>query len=243
MKTQLLCFSILFSLIALPALATVKVYDSNAQTGATPGDVFQYTIGLCPPIQSSLGTLQGNHELEDTGGGSVTMNSYVDAILTNADFTPAQLTSLFGPGAFVFVNARTSTSNVLVPHIGTGSTAPGGTVTWGVLSGWVNTGFVFCASSPISICEPGTGPHGVTAPIGQPNSATYDLGTWSFDAEGDLLATSYITGTSMGGTSNRQSLVRGSYVGASVPALPLIGAGALALGLAVAGTRSVLRKK
>jgi hypothetical protein len=243
MTARLLLLSFVFLSFALPASATVKIYDSSIPNGI-PGDVFQYTTTQCPPIQPSLGTLAGNHTLNDTGGGTVTIDTYLTTGLTKADYGPDVLTSVFGPGSFVFVDAETSNTFSPLGHTGTGSTAPSGSVAWGVISGWKNTGYVYCASSPQTICTLSTMvPHGVTSAQGPVDSPTYDLGTWSFDAEGDMLATSYITGTNMGGTSNRQSLLRGAYVGSSIPALPLIGAGALALGLAVAGTRSFMRKK
>ena len=74
-------------------------------------------------------------------------------------------------------------------------------------------------------------------------SDTYNLGTWNFDAVGDLSATWIITRTSAGGLSNSQELHRGAFVGASLPALPLVGFGALALSLAVIGGRALFGKK
>jgi hypothetical protein len=63
-------------------------------------------------------------------------------------------------------------------------------------------------------------------------SASYDLGTWNFDAEGDYeAAQAYIFRTSNGGLANLQQLLRGAFVGASLPALPLLGFAALAAGL------------
>ena len=233
--------------IASPALATVKVYDGTADNG-TVGDVLQYSSTLCPPIQSTAGGVQGYNKLTDTGGGSVTLSTEVVA-LTEVDYGTAALTGIFGPGSFVFVNSR-NTWTTIAPAVGTGETnEPGSgmgmkTVTWGVIAGWNTTGTAFCIASPQTICTGGSmTPHGETVPSAPPNSPTYDLGTWSFDAAGDLVASQYITGTHNGGTSNRQRLIRGAYVGSSIPALPLLGAGALALGLAVAGTRSVMRKK
>ncbi|MEE3330146.1 MAG: hypothetical protein VX246_04690 [Myxococcota bacterium] len=228
--------------IAAPALATVKVYSADPDNGQ-PGDTIQYSTTLCPPIQPSSGVIHGSITLTDTGGGTVSMTDHAAIPVTQVDYDTGALTGIFGPGSFVFVNSR-STWAVSTANAVAGSTAPGSSFTWGVVSGWENTGFTFCIASPQTICTGGTMvPHGITTPAPDPNSPTYDLGTWSFDAEGDLSASAYITGTHNGGTSNRQRIVKGAYVGASVPALPLIGAAALALGLAVAGTRSVMRKK
>lgn len=229
--------------LATPALATVKVYDASVENG-TGGSSISYSTTLCPPVTASPGKIQGAHTLEDAGGGTVSMNDFflIDLVYTN--YVPPTLDGVFGPGSFVFITASPTIQNQSLPQTGTGSTAPSGSVAWGVVSGFTNTGVAFCISSPQTICTGGAMvAHGVTAPLGAINSTTYDLGTWSFDAVGDLSATQYINRTSNGGTSNGQRLITGSYVGSSIPALPLIGAGALALGLVVAGTRTVMRKK
>ena len=133
-----------------------------------------------------------------------------------------------------------------VPVVRTGSTTAGsGTIAWGLISGWNSTGIGFCISSPQTICTGGSMlPHGITTVLSPIPSPTYDLGTWTFDAAGDLVAANnWVHQTNNGGTSNRQRLIKGTYVGAAIPALPLIGAGALAIALLAAGTRSVMRKK
>jgi len=229
--------------IAAPASAVVKVYDSNAPGGIV-GSEFQYSTTLCPPIQESPGQIQGSYKLNDNAGGTVTINELNVRRILDVNFGPGALTVVFGPGAYVFVTSDSTRG----PTTGTthpGNTNPGGTVDWGVLSGWDVSGTAFCISSPLTICTAGSQiPHGVTTPSPDSNSPTYDLGTWAFDAEGDFTALSnYINQTNNGGTSNRQFLLRGAFVGGSIPALPRVGAGALALGLLVAGARTVLRKK
>ena len=227
--------------IASPAFAAVKVYDQTAN-GGTPGDLVQYSTTLCPPVDPTNGGLQGYNTITDNGTGTVTLD-HKTAALVEVDFGTDVITAVFGPGAFVFVNSR-ATWDTIGTATGSGSTAPSNTVAWGQIAGWKATGATFCIASPQTICTGGTMvPHGITEVAPSPNSPTYDLGTWSFDSTGDFTATSYISGTNNGGTSNRQRILRGAYTGSSIPALPLLGAGALALGLAVAGTRSVMRKK
>ena len=229
--------------LALPASAVVKTYDATAPHG-TVGDEILFTTTLCPPVQNTPGRLQGQYRLEDAAGGTVTLTEFGLRRLVSTDLGPDAITVVFGPGSYVFVTSDSS----MRPTEGTthaGSTAPGGSIDWGVLSGWSRTGTAFCISSPLSICTVSTQvPHGITTVAPNPDSPTYDLGTWAFDAEGDFQAASpYINQTNNGGTSNRQFLIRGTFVGGGVPALPLIGAGALAIGLLVAGSRTVLRKK
>jgi phosphotransferase system glucose/maltose/N-acetylglucosamine-specific IIC component len=108
-----------------------------------------------------------------------------------------------------------------------------------VLSGWVSTGLSHCIASPAFTCDNNGFQHGATIST-QAQSATYDLGTWSFDAVGDYSAAPYVEQTANGGQSNIQWLLRGSYVGVSAPALPLVGAGALAAALAVSGIRAAI---
>jgi len=244
MKTSIWGVVVAACLLALPATAVVKVYDANAPNG-TVGTEFLYTTTLCPPIQPTPGRLQGSYELEDAGGGTVTLQKFGLKRIVNTNLGPAALNVVFGPGSYVFVTSDSS----MKPTEGTshlGSTAPStGSIDWGVLGGWTRTGLAYCISSPLTICTGGTQvPHGVTVPAPNPDSPTYDLGTWAFDAEGDMdAATAYIISTNNGGTTNIQFLIKGAFVGGSIPALPLVGAGALALGLLVAGSRAMLRKR
>jgi len=229
--------------LALPASATVKVYNATPPNG-TPGDAFAYAATLCPPIRVTPGQQQGDFSLSDTGGGTVTIAGWNQHRIVTTNLGPSQLGSVFGPGSYVFVDSRTTLSPAL-GQTGVGGTNPGGSVDWGVLGGWSSTGAAFCVASPQTICTSGAQiPHGQTTPVPPINSPTYDLGTWAFDASGDFQAVSnYIWGTFNGGVSNAQMLLRGSFVGGAVPALPLVGAGALAVGLAIAGARSAMRRK
>jgi len=130
---------------------------------------------------------------------------------------------------------------------GSGTHGPSGSganesVEWGVVSGFQITGRVFCLSSPVGICFNAEFSHGATIPRILP-SATYDLGTWNFDAVGDYeAAQGYISRTSNGGLTNNGNLLRGALHGASLPALPLFSFGCLAIGLATLGVRSMRKE-
>ena len=237
-RTLLLAFAI--ATLAVPASAVVKVYDSTPPHG-TPGDALRFTTTLCPPVSVTPGIVHGFVKIDDTTSGTVTVTEYQQVPFTLTDF---DATAVFGPGSFVFVTSE-NTLAPTVPFTAPGGTAPGATIDWGVIGGWVRTGQGFCISSPQTICTAGAQlPHGVTTAAPPINSPTYDLGTWSFDAVGDYEAAQpYINGTQNGGTTNGQTQLRGAFVGGGIPALPLIGVGALGLGLLVVGTRSVLRKR
>jgi len=228
------------------SFAATKTYSSSIDNGA-PGDSILATTTLCPPVQTTLGTIEGFSIIEDDGAGSVSLH-FQSQRSNQVNFGPEQFEPLFGPGSFIFVDRRESRTNVPpggMVHVGlSGSgTDPGELAVWGIISGWSMSGNQFCASSPVSICNNAGFTHGIT--VGSVlESGTYNLGTWAFDAVGDYEATEvYIYRTSSGGTSNNQRLLRGAFNGSSLPALPLVGFGALALSLAVIGGRSLLGKK
>jgi hypothetical protein len=219
----------IISIAAGSAQAAVKFFSSDKDNGI-PGDV-----------------LFGNVELADDGLGTVTISGLNSISEANADIP--NLDNLFGPGAFFFLELS-ATSSLAGPHVsntggigghGPSSTSPGASAEWGVVSGWQVTGFTYCLSSPVDICNENTYSHGSTVPVVL-DSNTYDLGTWTFDSVGDYDGGYYITRTFNGGIGNGQSRLRGAFLGASLPALPLIGFAGLAAGLAVVGARAMLGK-
>jgi hypothetical protein len=232
------------------AHAAVKSYDSSAANGLF-GDVLNSATNLCPPVQTRPGQVQGSARLVDDGTGTVTLEHLNVLTLFFGDLGPDQLAITFGPGAFVFIDSRAS-QQPTTPHLsntsgigahGPSSTAPGETTEWGILSGWTATGYRFCVSSPAGICNNAGFTHGVTV-IPIVNSDTYDLGTWSFDAVGNYQnAAPYVFSTANGGLQNIRYALRGAFVGASLPALPLVGFGALAASLAVIGARATTRRR
>jgi len=237
--------------IAGNASAAVKSYDMTENNGAR-GDQKRISINLCPPIALTPNTLIGTHELTDTGSGTVTLNRVSGNTKQITDLSGDILIPIFGPGAFIFIDgdirrsagsaATTSTTAGIGAH-GPSSSAAGSSAEWGAVSGWVSTGFQFCVSSPVTICNQNGFVHGQTSIYILP-STSYNLGTWNFDADGDMQATSwFLIRTSNGGLSNNHYLMRGIFVGSALPALPLVGFGILALSLAVVGGRSLMGKK
>jgi hypothetical protein len=236
--------------VAGSASAAVKAYDSSNENGVA-GDVLNTAPNLCPPVQTRPGTVEGFAILDDAGAGTVTLTDLNVITTFFGDLGPDQLTITFGPGAFVFIDARASQTPAAaqlsntrgIGAHGPSGTAPGETAEWGILSAWTATGFRFCVSSPIGICNNAGFVHGVTVDS-IVNSDTYDLGTWNFDAVGDFSNEApYIFSTANGGLQNIRYVLRGSFSGASLPAVPLLGFGALALSLVVVGTRALLGRK
>jgi len=235
--------------LAGPSSAAVKFYDSSQLSGA-PGDERRVTADFCPPVATTLGSLQGFTQLADDGLGTVTLVELEDVSNNRVDVGPELLLPLFGPGAFVFIDVAV-TRSVAGPQLsnasgvgahGPSSSASDASVEWGVISGWQITGTNYCVSSPVEVCNENGFGHGVTLIAALP-SPTYDLGTWSFDAEGDYEAAGwYVRVTSNGGLSNNQERLRGAFVGAELPALPAAGFAALGAGLAAAGLRALRRE-
>jgi hypothetical protein len=240
---------VLAILVAGSANAEVKSYDSNANNGS-PGDQKRISINLCPPVVITANTLLGYQKITDNGTGTVTLD-HTNANTTQiTDLSGDLLVPVFGPGAFIFIDGQikrkagptTSNTSGIGGH-GPSGTGPGQSAEWGVVSGWTSTGFQFCISSPITICNQNGFSHGATTGYILP-STTYNLGTWNFDAEGDMQSSTwFLIRTSNGGLSNNHYLQRGAFVGAALPALPIVGFGILALGLAVVGGRAIAGKK
>ena len=241
-------FALLF---AGSAQAVTKFYDSSAENGA-PHDFIVQSLGLCPPIQTTPAFLNGFTELTDDGLGTVTLEQLEVHSNRLVDFAGAALESTFGPGAFIFIDAA-RTERVNAPSVsnttGVGAHGPSGsasgeTAEWGVVSGWTVTGADFCISSPVSICNDAGFSHGQTA-ASILNSSTYDLGTWTFDSAGNYeILEPYLQRTQdTNNLTNVRYVLRGAFHGASLPALPIVGFGALALTLAVVGGRALTGKK
>jgi hypothetical protein len=261
MRVRTLLIALAAVALAGSAQAATKSYDATDANGLK-GDFINTATNLCPVVQTSPGLIRGSIQLDDDGLGTVTMDQVDIKLSTFIDLGPDQLTVTFGPGAFIFIDsATTSISSVAgdyndppdgvghpsnasgVGAHGPSGTAPGETTEWGVVSGWIQTGRQFCLSSPVSVCNQAGFGHGQTVFPVLPSN-TYNLGTWNFDSVGNYSGdTPYIQRTSNGGLQNSKYDMRGAFVGASLPALPLVGFGALALSLAVIGGRAALGKK
>lgn len=238
-------------LLASTAQAEIKFYSSFPDSGVA-SDSFSFSVTACPPVRTTLGQPQGFAELEDDGLGTVTLRQLELHNNNKTDLGEDFLAALLGPGAFIFVDrdevrrvsvtSNTSNTSGIGAH-GPSSSGASSSTEWGVISGWVATGSTFCVSSPTALCNQNGFAHGATVlPIVA--SMTYDLGTWNFDATADYEAEGlFVQRTSNGGLTNRSIVLRGTFHGASLPILPLVGLGALAVGLAVMGGRTLGARK
>jgi hypothetical protein len=222
------------------AQAEIKAYDSGPY--GTPSHALEcfYDSFLgavsCSPQEDAF----GYERLLDEGLGTVTLEEIQIRRGLRASLTPIPGQ---GPNSFVFVDGQ-NTTFITSPHVSEGpaSSSPGGRIEWGIVEGWEITGYFFCVSSPESYCGVLGGSHGTSvAPF--PPSTTYDLGTWDFDTVGDMASEYYIHQTTFDGLANRGFVLRGAFQGASLPALPAFGFGALGAGLMLAGARSLVARR
>jgi len=248
-RIQSLTVMVLATLVAGSANAAVKYYDSSKNNGS-PGDQKRISINLCPPVIFTPDSLIGYQKITDDGSGTITLDHTSANTTQITDLGADILTPVFGPGAFIFIDGQIerkavnhiSNTSSIGQH-GPSGTGPNQSAEWGVVTGWQASGVQFCIASPITICNQNGFVHGATTVYILP-STTYNLGTWNFDAAGDMESADwFLIRTSNGGLSNNHYLPRGAFVGAALPALPIVGFGILALGLAVVGGRAIAGRK
>ena len=121
---------------------------------------------------------------------------------------------------------------------GTGRTSA--SITWGDVGGWTVTGSTFCHADPSYICSLANFVQDDTIdPLLQ--SSHYDIGTWLFHGTG-FGATPFIYRTAVSYPGNQVYVVRGAlHRDGSVPALPLLGLGAVASSIIILGASGLRR--
>lgn len=126
-------------------------------------------------------------------------------------------------------------------QVGTGATAS--SINWGNTDGWTITGAEFCHSVPAVICSFADREDLVT---GDPPfiSTNYDTGTWVFHGTGFVMPDGYITFTNTaGGEGNAYTRLKGRVdTDGTVPALPLLGIGAVGVSVIAMGIASMRRR-
>ena len=119
----------------------------------------------------------------------------------------------------------------------------GSSINWGNLTGWTVTGGSFCHSVPSYICDYAVAEDLATV---SPDflSNNYDIGTWTFHGTGFLHPGGHVQRTGKTGLGNSQFFMWGSGANdGTVPALPLLGIGAVGLSVFAMGVASIRRRK
>jgi hypothetical protein len=235
---SLACAALLLA-AAGPANAALKKFDLlvrsvvNSGTGAIPNPNIAHPVGNA--VEFSIGVID-----QDAGPNPV-LRRFVRA--TDSTITtpvPALTTNIFtsnnfreGPSVLAQIHRQPVPS-----FTGTGSSASGSTIRWGIVTGWTITGSFWCNSNPAVIC---TLANGMDLATTEPrfNSNAYDLGTWSFHGTGFVGSFNVIYSYFSSNFGNQQIWARGALrPDGTVPALPIAGAalvgGSLAAGAAVA---------
>jgi hypothetical protein len=196
----------------------------------------------------------GRVVINDTGNGTPTLQQ----LLLQAewdDFVGGTTVSGI-TGTTVQLHAE----NTLGPapnQTGAGNTTS--TINWGLLTGWSQTGRLFCQTNcpaPFSDCDPdGPGPKGKASSckpfvgfdgLGPPaplNATAYNTDPWVFTGSGDEFTSGVsVEIVTLGGGAVRANTQIGGRLNA-IPALPLAALGGLGAGLVYLGARALGRKR
>jgi hypothetical protein len=190
-----------------------------------------------PPCNLTNG---GGIVIDDTGNGTPTLTSMV-LMAEWDDFVGA--TTVAGiPGSTVQLHAE----NTLGPtpnQTGSGNTSS--TINWGALTGWSQTGRLFCQTNcpggcgAASGCKPFVGFDGLGPPAPL-KSNTFNSDPWVFTGD-EFTATSFeIVSLGLGAVTAAVQ-IGGRLV--AIPALPLAALGGLGAGLVYLGARALGRKR
>ena len=190
-----------------------------------------------PPCNLTTG---GHVTISDTGNGTPTLTSML-LIAEWDDFVGAATVTGI-PGATVQLHAE-NTITVSPNQTGTGST--GATVNWGAITGWSQTGRLFCQTNckggcgTASGCKPFVGFDGLGPPA--PLKATsFNTDPWVFTGDKFTAASFEIVSLGLGAVT--AALQMGGRL-VAIPALPLAALGGLGAGLVYLGSRALGRKK
>ena len=222
--------------------------EGRPNGGACDPSIAFPLVGSCAPGFPTNGspeppcnlTTGGSIVVNDTGSGTPTLTSML-LIAEWDDFVGASTVAGI-IGATVQLHAE-NTISTAPNQTGAGSTA--GTINWGNLTGWSQTGRLFCQTNcpggcgAASGCKPFVGFDGLGPPA--PLKATvFNTDPWVFTGDQFHATTFEIVSLGLGAvTANLQ--IGGRLI--AIPALPLAALGGLGAGLVYLGARALGRKK
>lgn len=229
-------------LLALLVTLTVQAFGTSSQavlsryairtTNLTQyGDVSP-SIGVTPPTP---GTPAGTAVVDNDGGsGSPLLKRYTQVAGGSAGTT----VDLPGLSGFIFLKDKTIQGP---SEDQTGAGDIGNTIEWGFVDSWSVSGGQFCHSVPSFVCDRATREDLSTVPPAL-ISPLFDFNSWAFHPTGYRAVGGYIsfTGTTDG---NTQTFSRGALMpNGTVPALPLLGIGAIGISIIAMGMAGLRRK-
>ena len=235
------------TLLAGSADAAIKKYRvrgpniNNTPTGS-PNPNFTPSTG---PVQAK--THPGQVSLiDDSNPTNPVLKKYLNDVVRST--TTITLDSEAGTAAF-FATSFTAGAGgdgihqgTPAPFTGTGSTASGSSIAWGVVTGWTVSGNEWCNANPPVICSLASRINEETQKAPLPSSF-YDLGTWFFHDTGYTTipyVRQYFTNT-FGNNMNGQ--VGFQVNDSTVPTLPVVGLALLGGSLVAGGIAATRRRK
>lgn len=223
------------------ASAALKKFTLAVRTQVSDPDVSPNPDSGVPRIY-----VENSVALIDAGGGP---NPVLRRFVRAVDQTTTVDVPSLSIAIFVSSNFRDGPDvldqihgNPVAAFTGTGNTAAGTTIRWGVVTGWTHTGSNWCNSNPAVVCSLAMLMDEATA---EPrfNSEFYDLGTWNFHGTG-FTAFPFINSYSTNSFGNTALWVRGFRTrDGTVPALPLLGIATLGASLVAGGVAALSRKR
>ena len=127
---------------------------------------------------------------------------------------------------------------------GTGSTTDGSAINWGQVSGWTTSGGTWCNANPTYVCDLAQVGLNNTIPS-QLVSTNYDwsISPWTFHGTG-FTSVGFLVRTSTDNLGNQTNIWRGGEnQDGTVPAIPLIGIGAVGLSVFMMGLAGMRRNR
>jgi hypothetical protein len=229
MKLRILLAAVLALLLAQPAFAALKVYATSGDNSTlfpTNGTIFR------------PGTLTGTADIVEPGPTLelfVTKTTFIDVV--------GGTTTSGIPGTTVIVDVIT-TAKPSPNQTGAGSTTTA--ISWGSLTGWTQTGRLFCKTNcpgtcgTASSCVPFVGFEG-TGPPAPLKSTTFNLDPFTFTTDGASFTVPSVEFVSLGGGAVTANTKGGGTL-STVPAIPLAGLAGLGAALVYLGSRALRRK-
>lgn len=252
------------------AIGSVPDAECTGSEGRPNGGACDPTIafpgaGSCPPSPPGI-PVRGSDDppcnLTNPGGKVVINDTGNNAPTLQEMLLQAEWDDFVGgttvsgiPGTTVQLHAE-NTLGPAANQTGVGSTTT--SINWGELTGWSQTGRLFCQTNcpaPFSDCDPdGPGPLpkassckpfvgfdglGPPAPL---KASAFNTDPWVFTGAGDEFTSAAVEIVNLGGGAVRASAQFGGRTSA-IPALPLAALGGLGAGLVYLGARALSRKR
>ena len=220
------------ALAAPGATASLKKYDW------TRSQLLHYSA-TSPHVEYQSQFLPGSKAIIDESSGDPVLRKLV--VVSGAGGGLTVVTPALS-GGFIWFNQE-GLQGPANNQTGTGSTAS--SIVWGDTTGWTITGGTWCHAIPSYICSLALAVDQATLP-NSIVSTHYDLGTWTFHGTGFGNSGGFVhrTGNNPPEVGNLQWFARGTLAqDGTVPALPLLGLGAVGVSVFAMGVASVRRRR